>query len=163
VFVAYFISHPPKTVSTPLGLRPPELIIGGKVDKTLDIWSFGCLVFKFITGYSLFPEGLGYDQEAAIDSLILPDNLYSLWTRSSKYYTPKRVQFNTLTCEPQEGMDPFSLKEVPLEKLFDQYKSPDFPDKEAERVTALLRRILQYDPAKRPTPSQILQDPWFTS
>jgi serine/threonine protein kinase len=145
----------------------PEIVLGGKPDKTLDLWSFGCLVFNITTGSELFGAGGFYGgREVMIDSLLLmlsdilgplPNNLNSLWTRSSKYNTSKRVQTNTEVC------DPFSMKLMPLEKIFDKCKPVDFPDEEAERVTALLRRILQYGPAKRPTPSQLLQDPWFTS
>jgi serine/threonine-protein kinase SRPK3 len=29
---------------TPLGLRPPEIILGAEWDHSVDIWTFGCLV-----------------------------------------------------------------------------------------------------------------------
>lgn len=47
-----------------------------------------------------------------------------------------------------------------MEELFDQ-AGPDLGEDEARRVKALIRRILQYDPAKRPSPAEILLDPWF--
>ena len=37
-----------------MGLRSPELIFGGKPSKDQDVWSFGCLLFEFITGGTLF-------------------------------------------------------------------------------------------------------------
>jgi serine/threonine-protein kinase SRPK3 len=29
---------------TPLGLRPPEIVLGGEWDESVDIWTFGCIV-----------------------------------------------------------------------------------------------------------------------
>ena len=47
-----------------------------------------------------------------------------------------------------------------IEELFDE-ADPDIDQEEARKVKALIRRILQYDPANRPSPAEILRDPWF--
>jgi serine/threonine protein kinase len=47
-----------------------------------------------------------------------------------------------------------------MEELFDE-ASPDISDQESSAMKALIRRILQYDPAKRPSAEDILLDPWF--
>ena len=52
------------------------------------------------------------------------------------------------------------VKERSMEELFDE-ASPDLEEEEALRVKVLIRRILQYDPAERPLPTEILRDPWF--
>jgi serine/threonine protein kinase len=172
VLTAFLISDPPKTIITPLGLKPPELFISGIVDKTLDTWSFRCLVFELIIGQPLFDAGW-YTRipEAETDGYLLmlsdilgplPENIYTLWARSSKYYTSERVQFNSFLSKPPDGTDLLSAKRKPLEEFFDANKPDDLSNEEANIVKALLRRILQYDPAKRPAPFQILQDPWFT-
>jgi serine/threonine protein kinase len=54
------------------------------------------------------------------------------------------------------------LEQQTMEELFDQ-ASPDISKEESEAVKALVRRILQYDPAKRPSPEEILLDPWFAA
>ena len=41
---AQFISDQTTDDITPLGLRPPEVMLGGKWDESVDIWTFGCLV-----------------------------------------------------------------------------------------------------------------------
>lgn len=51
---AFFITEPPMKPATPLGLRSPELILGDPITQAQDIWSFGCLMFEFITGRMLF-------------------------------------------------------------------------------------------------------------
>ncbi|CAK7267275.1 hypothetical protein SEPCBS119000_002459 [Sporothrix epigloea] len=52
------------------------------------------------------------------------------------------------------------LEQKSLETRFDA-AAPDLDEEEATAVKALIRRILQYDPDKRPTASELLQDPWF--
>lgn len=54
------------------------------------------------------------------------------------------------------------LEQQTMEELFDQ-ASPDISKEESEAVKALVRRILQYDPAKRPSAEEILLDPWFAA
>jgi serine/threonine protein kinase len=164
------MSNPPKTVITPLGLRAPELIISGEINSTIDIWAFGCLVFELVTGRRLYyvdyydnPEDETDDHLLMLSDTLgpLPESLYTLWTRSSRYYTSERVQYNTLLYDDPEETDLLLNKMKPLEEFFDECKPDDLSDEESNMIKALMRRILQYDPAKRPTPSQILQDPWF--
>jgi len=59
-----------------------------------------------------------------------------------------------------EGGEPLMVEQTSMEKLFDQ-ADPVLDEKEARMVKTLIRHILQYDPAKRPSPSEIFRDPWF--
>lgn len=52
------------------------------------------------------------------------------------------------------------LEQTSMEEWFDQ-AGPDLDEEEARKVKAPIRRILQYDPAQRPSPADILSDPWF--
>ena len=73
---AFFISEPPAKPVTPLALRSPELILGEPISKAQDIWSFGCLMFEFLTGKSLFsvmppmPSGWGDETFSEDDDAI---------------------------------------------------------------------------------------------
>lgn len=146
------------------------MVLGGEVNTTLDVWSFGCLVFELLTGQPLFCVPY-YPEEAKVDddhllSLTatlgpLPESLYQRWERAPLYFTPERKLFNQALGGVPEGGEPLVLEEETMEDMFDQSK-PDISDEEAGRVKALVRRILQYDPAKRPSPAEILSDPWFT-
>jgi non-specific serine/threonine protein kinase len=52
------------------------------------------------------------------------------------------------------------LERLSMEEAFDQTE-PELGEEEAEKVKKLIRRILQYDPPKRPSAVEILQDSWF--
>ncbi|KAM0425741.1 hypothetical protein ACHAPT_008989 [Fusarium lateritium] len=166
---AYFFTEPPKKPIIPTGLRAPELVLNGLVDKSLDIWSFGCLVFELITGQPLFcvpwSESETEQNDGHLLSLTaclgaLPDELYKHWT-SSLYFTPDRKLFNCELGGVAEGGEPLMVEQLSMEELFDQ-AGPDLDEEEATQVKSLIRRILQYDPVKRPSPAEILQDPWFS-
>lgn len=74
---------------SPLGLRAPESILTGAVNNTVDVWSFGCLVFELITGQPLFC--IPYSEMEDDDYLLsltaqlgaLPDEFFRDWTTSS--------------------------------------------------------------------------------
>lgn len=148
------------------------MIFDTTYDMSIDIWAFGCLVFEFIAGQPLFLTP-GYPDEGEDDDnhLLqlsdilgpLPDHVYSRWTRSSRYFDADRVHFNSYLCEMPEGTDLLEVRGLPLEQFFDSLKPSEMDDDEANEVKALLRQILQYDAAKRPTAKEILQNPWFTS
>ncbi|RKL25237.1 hypothetical protein BFJ70_g12284 [Fusarium oxysporum] len=166
---AYFLDDPPEKPITPLGLRAPELVLKREVDKSLDIWSFGCLVFELVTGQPLFCIPAYDDRTEEDDNHILelqaklgplPDELYSHWETSSRYYTKDRKLYNCQLGGVGEGQEPLMLEQTSMEKAFD-LTTPDLADEEAEKVKRLIRRILQYDPSKRPTIKDILCDPWF--
>ncbi|KAB8277168.1 kinase-like domain-containing protein [Aspergillus minisclerotigenes] len=163
---AYFFTDPPTKPVTPLGLRAPELILTGAVDNTLDIWSFGCLVFELITGQPLFCiPGSDFEDDDHLLSLTdrlgaLPDELFKHWKTSSLYFTSERKLFNCQLGGVAPGEEPLMLEQTSMEELFDQ-AGPDLDQEEAHKVKALIRWILQYDPAKRPSPAEILSHPWF--
>lgn len=52
------------------------------------------------------------------------------------------------------------VEQTSMEEEFDQ-AGPNLDEEEARKVKGLIRWILQYDPAKRPSAAEILLDPWF--
>ncbi|GKZ30316.1 hypothetical protein AbraIFM66950_008653 [Aspergillus brasiliensis] len=163
---AYFLTDPPTKPVTPMGLRAPELVLTGAVNNTLDVWSFGCLVFELITGEPLFCVPADkYEDDDHILSFIdrlgpLPDDLFRHWQTSSLYFTPEKKLFNCQLGGVAPGKEPLMIEQISMEEQFDS-TNPDIDGKEANEVKALIRWILQYDPAKRPSPVEILAHPWF--
>ncbi|KAJ5496609.1 hypothetical protein N7463_008596 [Penicillium fimorum] len=163
---AYFFTDPPKSPVTPLGLRAPEFILTGAVNNTLDVWSFGCVLFELITGQPLFcipwSEMEDDDHILSLTAQLgaLPDELFKHWTTSSLYFMSERKLFNCQLGGVAPGEEPLMLEHMSMEESFDR-ADPDLDEEEAHKVKALIRWILQYDPAKRPSPADILADPWF--
>lgn len=167
-FTAFWSDKPPEDTVTPIALRSPELILHhAPISSAIDIWSFGCLVFEFLTGRTLFAVGIwGRCEEAENDAdddhltqmhnIIehLPDSIMDAWPRKDKWFAEGMVP------KPPEGMEE-PVIEDPLEKMFAEEKHPDINDEEAEVVCGLIRSILVYDPAKRPSAEEILEHPWF--
>lgn len=93
----------------------------------------------------------------------IPDHFYRLWTRSSRYFDAHRVQFNSYLEKVLATTDPLSARGVLLELAFDRARPADMSDAETKAIISLLRRILRYNMAERPTANDILQDPWLAS
>lgn len=100
-----------------------------------------------------------------ISVMFLNDGRYKVirklgqWETSPLYITPERKLFNCQLGGVPDGGEPLLLDEPAMEKAFDQAK-PEIDTEEADTVKALVRRILQYDLAKRPSATEILADPW---
>ena len=164
---AFFISDPPARHNVPEGLRSPELLCGGKASSQQDIWSFGCLIYEFITGMALFPLFQIWDVEECDDELFqflldiigpMPRDLFLRYPRWNKFLDAD----GNIIEEPSEGDDQSETEGVTtLEADIDKRKPEDMSDEEATTIKALLRQILQYDPAKRPSASELLKNPWF--
>ncbi|KNA98061.1 CMGC/SRPK protein kinase [Fusarium oxysporum f. sp. lycopersici 4287] len=170
---AYFLNDPPEEPVVPRALRAPELVLKGEFDKAQDIWSFGCLVFELIAGRHLFYICGPFKDETEPDDehLLeiqdrlgpLPDELYSHWKTSSRYYTKDRQLYNWALGGVEEGEEPNMPKPSMLstmEEAFDK-EGPEMTEDEAQEVKKLIRWIIQYDPAKRPSAEEILRHPWF--
>lgn len=48
-----------------------------------------------------------------------------------------------------------------MEEQFDQ-AGPDLSEEEGHNVKVIIRRIVQYDPENRPSPMELLLDPWLS-
>ncbi|KAI9747830.1 MAG: hypothetical protein M4579_007378, partial [Chaenotheca gracillima] len=95
---AFFVSDPPEKDVTPIGLRSPELILEGKTGLGQDVWSFGCLVYEFLTSEHLFVVWRSGKKDMDNDDMMLqligalgplPESLLSKWPRSKIYFNQK--------------------------------------------------------------------------
>ncbi|KAF5640445.1 CMGC SRPK kinase [Fusarium sp. NRRL 52700] len=170
---AYFFNDPPKRPIVPIGLRAPELILKGELHKSQDIWSFGCILFEMITGRRIFyiwgppKHDTSLNDEHLLEIVEklgpLPEELFSHWKTSSLYYNEDGKIYNWIIDGVPEGQDPVTPDPSELETMeaaFDK-KCREMPEEEAQEVKKLIRWILQYDPAKRPSAEEILRHPWF--
>ncbi|RVD84802.1 uncharacterized protein DFL_006525 [Arthrobotrys flagrans] len=53
---AFIATAPPQSFCTPFGLQAPEQALGlTSIDAKIDIWTFGCMIFQLLFGYSPVP------------------------------------------------------------------------------------------------------------
>ncbi|KAI9810224.1 MAG: hypothetical protein M1826_003678 [Phylliscum demangeonii] len=171
---AFRLSDCPEETATPAGLRAPELILGEPFDQSIDIWSVGCLAFGFLVGIPLFCVSgfLGTRQDMDDDHLLtmtavlggLPEPLVQKWTRADNCVGPERKSMNSMvgkSCQKNGQGAADVLECQTLEELFHEYRPADMSQEEERPFPAFLRDILQYDPSKRPSASELLQHPWL--
>ncbi|KAI9755270.1 MAG: hypothetical protein M1815_005132 [Lichina confinis] len=170
------MSRPQGRTATPLALRAPELILGDRRTKSQDIWSFGCLVFEFLTGYALLtvwddsegdPETIDEFFLVLSDTLgPLPSFLRSGWPNASLYYDNEGKMIKNYIGDPPSPpvFDPKTnmVEGFSLEGWFDESKPADVGPEERKEIIALLRHILQYDEKLRPSAEELLQHPWIS-
>ena len=154
----------------PDSCRAPEVVLKALFDQTIDIWSFGCLRYKFVIGMTLFdtpplsplPDRQDLINNGHLLDMIellgpLPSQLLSKWPRSHKYMHPDEKLFNVIVDGPMEQL----LPSESIETVFGLNKSTELDDEEGHVILNLLRFILNYDSAKRPSAVEILDHPWF--
>ncbi|KDN60250.1 putative serine/threonine-protein kinase SKY1 [Colletotrichum sublineola] len=90
----------------------------------------------------------------------LPEEIFQQWKTSSFYFTPERKLYNCQLGGVEDGEEPLMLEEPTMEGAFDK-AAPELTEEEASIVKKLIRRILRYDPRERPSPAELLLDPWF--
>ncbi|KAL8702012.1 MAG: hypothetical protein Q9201_004619 [Fulgogasparrea decipioides] len=123
--------------------RSPELLLGEtQYGPSVDIWSAACVMIEIFTRHAIFPGDGG-----EINQL---DKIYNVLG------TPTRSEWPGLV-----DMAWFELLR-PLER-----KQNTFAEKYQESLTPaafeLLQTMFLYDPAKRPTASDVLEHPYFTT
>lgn len=158
---------------TPVALRSPELIFKQEINKDQDIWSFGCLIFELFTGRHLFlVSNMGNKEETDDDHFLqfndvlgpLPESLREKYPRARIYFNEKGEKVKNYIGELPEGFDPSTIKPFPsLEKSFDDEKPADMSAEEADTIKGILRWILDYHAAKRPSAAELLKHLWFSA
>jgi serine/threonine protein kinase len=68
---------------------------------------------------------------------------------------------STLEADDGDDDDGGPYISEPLESQFDKNKPADISAAEAQTIISLIRQILRYDPAERPTAHQLLEHEWF--
>ncbi|KAI9863583.1 MAG: kinase subunit of RNA polymerase II carboxy-terminal domain kinase I [Trichoglossum hirsutum] len=123
--------------------RSPELLLGEtQYGPAVDIWSAACVLIEIFTKHAIFPGDGG-----EINQL---DKIYAILGTPTKTEWPGLVD-----------MSWFELLR-PIEK-----RPNVFAEKYKEKLTPaafdLLCSMFQYDPAKRPSATEVLEHPYFVS
>lgn len=120
------------------------------------MWSFGCLVFEFLTGHPLFNCELWRSDQEALNGA---DDDQLLQVIDILGLEPGRIERRLENAKRQHTLDA-----VPYPTLDEQFrigKNVEIGSEEAVVVCGLIRRILAFEPHERPTAQELLEHPWF--
>ncbi|KAL4883554.1 kinase-like domain-containing protein [Aspergillus karnatakaensis] len=171
---SFLSSQPPSSPAPPLHLRGPETLFQRCISSKQDMWSFGCLIFEFITGITLF-DLCDYPVTGITDDMHFID-MYSIlgfpesqqvrdrqWPAWGKFFGPNGQPYNHYTRRRDRDLDVFGAStSYTLESLLEEALGEGFPQEELETTKHLLRGLLDFDPVKRFTTKQVMQHAWFS-
>lgn len=131
-----------------LPYRSPELVLGGqRYSHAYDIWSMGCIIYEMLVGKDLFPL-----TQKQFDTKHLFAIMVARLGRPTSDLWPDVYDYPHASWIPKGSIAP---------------KRPAFPlsDKIASHAlwTTFLKRMLEWDPARRPTAHQLLEATLFSA
>ncbi|KAH8403609.1 hypothetical protein KR222_009341, partial [Zaprionus bogoriensis] len=147
--------------------RAPEVILGAKYGRAIDMWSLGCILAELLSGHALFPGENESDQLACIIEVLgMPNKtLLANSKRAKTFFSPKGYPRYCTVRTMSDGMvvliggqsrrgkqrgPPCSKS---LSKALDGCKDPLFLN--------FIRGCLEWDTDKRLTPTEALKHPWL--
>ncbi|KIM38887.1 hypothetical protein M413DRAFT_75515, partial [Hebeloma cylindrosporum] len=164
---AQFVSDKTTDYITPLGLRAPEVVLSGEWNESVDIWTFGCMVFTLLTDRALFlPMPLPEHDAPEIDVL-----LYQMICFCGEFFNeellqrcPGSVDYFRLDCRsPLHSpwiIVYLTYSRKPFEKCILDSGCVLSPEDMAG-ITDLMNKCLRIDPKDRTPAFELLRHPWL--
>ena len=139
--------------------RAPEIILGMGWSYPCDVWSLGCILVEFYTGDALFQTHDNLEHLAMMEMVLgrLPDD----YRRKAETYKPEYFRNGQLDY-PRADTSKQSRRYVyNMKRIHEIVAGPSAYAKHNELFVSLLRRMLDFDPARRITVQEALQHPYF--
>lgn len=139
--------------------RAPEIILGMGWSFPCDAWSLGCILVEFFTGDALFQTHDNLEHLAMMEMVLgaLPDD----YRRKAETYKPEYFR-NGLLDYPKPETSKQSRRYVQnMKRLQDIVQGPAAYAKHNQHFADLLRRLLEFDPARRMTMQEAARHPYF--
>lgn len=152
--------------------RAPEVLLGLPYDQSIDMWSFGCIMYELHTGDPIFNGNSEVDQMMKITEVcgMPPDHMLNNGRKVSNYFTrTSRDQPYQRVATKKEYRAIGSRK---LSDMLGTYSGgpggrragePNHTPEDYLRFESLLRRCLEIDPLKRITAREALDHEFLRS
>ncbi|KAF8646901.1 hypothetical protein AX16_007050 [Volvariella volvacea WC 439] len=140
-------------ISSPAS-RPPEVFMQVPWNATCDIWSAGMVLFQLLALQTLFPSNVPEELFPLCLYMVLgrlPDSVIAKSPIAGGYFNRSDG-----TPHPEFGV---GSAHISLREEFAVLPTQFRP---SEAAIDFLLRMLVLDPAERPTPRQLLDDPWLS-
>ncbi|KAK4221166.1 Serine/threonine-protein kinase [Podospora fimiseda] len=133
--------------------RAPEVLLRLNWNEKIDIWAFGMVLWTLVQGTNLLKSYPGGRWKSALPHMARiisvigppPEGFLDGVDAADEYFE-----------EDGKLKDGVEVEEISLEKELTALYGV-----QRERFLAFLKRILVWDPEKRPSALQLLKDPWF--
>ncbi|KAM3414794.1 hypothetical protein BST61_g9943 [Cercospora zeina] len=152
---AFLSNDPPSTLHTPLPVRAPEVIFMDRLDRRVDLWSAGCLIFELIAEHPPFDAIMAtppttVKQMIALASDKLPPRWQAQWNAMQK-------DMSSLHDYGDETV----LQSLEDAYFFDPSKNVELTRDELVMVADAIALLLKLEPSLRASPSDVLAAGWF--
>ncbi|KAG6236571.1 hypothetical protein E4U47_001131 [Claviceps purpurea] len=149
---AFLSDNAPSTLNTPLYLQAPEIVFGDQLDRRVDLWSAGCLIFELVTGQPPFDTIL-MTPPVIIGQMIerTSDELPTRW----------QAKWHAMQQDAPQQDGGLTLKKWLEELYFDSYRQAEFTPEEVAEISEAIAAMLRLEPSLRATPSESLAQAWF--
>lgn len=150
----------PKSHNTPMLYRPPEALFAKElIGFPSDIWTLACFVFEIMGERPLFESFFAHEPEVVSEMVSclgpLPPSWWDAWEERSNYFVENGVWRTDV-----------GLRSRPLRSRFQTMGRQKHPDplspEEAESLAVMLSTMLEYDPAKRASATDVVNSDWMT-
>ncbi|KFG79287.1 protein kinase-like protein [Metarhizium anisopliae] len=139
----------PRTLRTPLAVRPPEVLFSDPLDFRVDLWSMGCMLFELFVGQPPF-DGPPSTPEVLVEQM----------RETAGHELPER--WRGLIKEGSETNTAGSSLQSWLEETyFDNERKSDLTREDIRVLGGLIAKLLYFEPSRRAPASEILSDGWF--
>ena len=156
----------------PVDVRSPQIHLGLPYDEKADIWALGVTLGRMVTLAPLIYADSTFcesdeevKQETEDTNLVniverispLPPDLQPHWANRHKYINEAGELLNPDPVDPQETVN------GDLHHVIQLARPLDMSDREAAMFESMIKKMLSYESKRRPSTTELLKHPWFTT